>query len=219
MHSPWADHCELRAVVSEHVAHHLVHFRVHRVESGKVLHCQARRASASLRWSTRCSSGARLASLIACRIFGFDVGPTCTAATQASHPDRPVPRVRAASWSHIWPQLGALIDRYVEDARTANGLEEDDRSSLVGSLKGLQRPSINQAGKRLVQGLGDRQYMDGEATQRSETATQFFRACYKVRNALVHGNLDRPAHDVMALRAAYLAKFVADLFAVELQDS
>jgi hypothetical protein len=92
-----------------------------------------------------------------------------------------------------------------------SALPDGEVRSIEGSLKWLKEESIGQAGRRLVERLGDRRYMDG-----SETASEFFRRCYTLRSNLVHGSVPRPSEDDIGARAANLEVFVGHLISGEL---
>lgn len=96
-----------------------------------------------------------------------------------------------------------LVDEFIRTVERS-GLETSEQTSLVGSLKALQRESIGQAGRRLAASLGDRSYM-------GERPTRFFSECYDLRSQLVHGADPRPSQEEIGARAAQLELFVGHL--------
>lgn len=83
-------------------------------------------------------------------------------------------------------------------------LSDDERRSLTQTIAGLKRESINSAGKRLSGTLDGRTYA-GKSPKR------FFRDCYELRSALVHGNLGRPRPETIQQLIGPLGHFVRDL--------
>lgn len=80
-----------------------------------------------------------------------------------------------------------------------------ERESMLGAIRWLQRESINQAGRRLVEGrLGTRQY-------NGRSASDFFTHVYQMRSNLVHGNLPYPTFEMVGAVAAPLEVFVSEL--------
>lgn len=80
-----------------------------------------------------------------------------------------------------------------------------ERESMLGAIRWLQKESINQAGRRLVEArLGTRQY-DGRS------ASDFFTHVYQMRSNLVHGNLPYPTFEMVGAVAAPLEVFVSEL--------
>jgi hypothetical protein len=85
-------------------------------------------------------------------------------------------------------------------------LDEEERRSLEGSLRWLYVESISQAGRRLVESLGDRMY-------ESMTPVKFFTRCYDMRSKLAHGHVPRPTQEEVGLLAASLQVLVGQLIA------
>lgn len=84
----------------------------------------------------------------------------------------------------------------------------EERESMLGALRWLQKESINQAGRRLVENrLGIRQY-DGRS------ASDFFTYVYQMRSNLVHGNIPYPTFEMVAAAAAALEVFVSDFLTI-----
>jgi len=116
----------------------------------------------------------------------------------------------------IEPQLRsegvvAHVDGLVS-ATKSSSLSREEIDSITSSLRWLHSESIGQAGRRLAQSLGDRTYGDDE---RPDT---FFRRCYEMRSALVHGRHPRLTWADVNRRAAQLELFVSDLLAEALLD-
>lgn len=102
------------------------------------------------------------------------------------------------------PEAHEHVDRLIEHTRSAS-LLEDEKNSMIGTLRWLRNESINQAGGRLASSrLDDRSY-DGRS------APDFFSYCYQLRSDLVHGNLPIPTFQEMGSAAGTLEVFVADL--------
>jgi hypothetical protein len=89
-------------------------------------------------------------------------------------------------------------------------LPNDQVASVTGSLEGLLKESIGQAGRKLASKLDDRAYMT-----ETETPRQFFTKCYALRSTLAHGHDPRPPREEVGVRAASLEHFVADLLTLE----
>lgn len=106
------------------------------------------------------------------------------------------------------PEVLAHVDTLLAATRRS-GLPDNEVNSIVGSLTYMRKESIGQAGRRLVQALGERRYMD-------ERPTQFFTRCYAMRSQLVHGHYPLPTRTEVDRRAASLELFVSHLLSGEL---
>jgi len=104
----------------------------------------------------------------------------------------------------------AHVDELIH-ATQESGLAKQDVDSLVISLRHLRTESIGRAGKRLVERLGGRRYMD-------HTPKQFFQSCYDFRSRLVHGGTDRPSRDDVEGYSVELEVLLMDLLSFELLD-
>jgi hypothetical protein len=90
-------------------------------------------------------------------------------------------------------------------ATKAASIVQEERESMLGTIRWLAKESINQAGRRLATArLGVRQY-DGR------TAADFFSHVYHMRSNLVHGNLPYPTFEMVGAAAAPLEVFVSEL--------
>lgn len=107
--------------------------------------------------------------------------------------------------------VAAHVARLVVATKEADDIPQTERESLIGSLRGLEQESVGQAGRRLAESLGEREYM-GEAPR------SFFNRCYELRSALVHGHYPRPEAGEVGTRAANLEGFVGDLLGAALLD-
>ena len=67
-------------------------------------------------------------------------------------------------------------------------MPEDDKESIVGSLRHLTNESLRQAGRRLATTLGDRTYLRLEPKE-------FFVKCYDLRSRVVHGATPFPTRE------------------------
>lgn len=83
-------------------------------------------------------------------------------------------------------------------------LSEEERSSLIGSLRWLCQESISQAGKKIARTLEPKIYMN-------ERPEIFFSRCYEIRSRLLHGSNPLPSARDVAARIPHLREFVADL--------
>ena len=112
----------------------------------------------------------------------------------------------------------ALIERAnrpLEDLKDLDALREQVKESQLGdsvksvlltNLDDVRRESIGAAGRRLAFDLGDNLYMDLDPVT-------FFKKCYPVRSALVHGNATQPEVAWVMNATGPLHWFVADLIA------
>ncbi|SBW24391.1 hypothetical protein FDG2_4135 [Candidatus Protofrankia californiensis] len=100
-------------------------------------------------------------------------------------------------------EVVASLEKLVKDSN----LLEEEANSLRGALKDMRLESIGQAGRRVASLLNG-------STYQGDSPVIFFRRCYSLRSALVHGNSPRPSVADTGLRAAHLEHFVADLIAV-----
>jgi hypothetical protein len=103
------------------------------------------------------------------------------------------------------------IARLVAATSDAGDIPQNERDALIGSLRMLQQESVGQAGRRLAESLGDREYM-------GESPTTFFTRCYELRSSLVHGHYPRPESGEVGSRAANLEGFVGDLLGAPLLE-
>ena len=87
-------------------------------------------------------------------------------------------------------------------------LPEQEKNSMLGTLRWLRVESINQAGRRIVSGrLGNRTYLE-------MTAANFFSHCYQIRSNLIHGNIPIPTFEQIGGVAATLEVFVSELLTI-----
>jgi hypothetical protein len=104
-----------------------------------------------------------------------------------------------------------VLDEIVAHVRQAE-LDEGERRSIIGTLREMKlRESINQAGRRLAQTLGERSYGD-------RLPTRFFSEVYQLRSQLVHGHVPQPDHVRIGLEASCLQQFVSDLLTMAVVD-
>lgn len=114
--------------------------------------------------------------------------------------------------------IEALIDppdREPAEQRVVDELEQIVSESEISTaskqgfgstLSRLRKQSIGQAGAELLEALSDSGY-------ENETPGQFFRRCYNIRSAIVHGNPRRPELTEVQTRAAVLELAVGRLIA------
>lgn len=97
------------------------------------------------------------------------------------------------------------VDQLISTTQNNLSLTEDERNSLIGSLRWLRRESINQTGKKLAASrLADRTY-------RGVSPEDFFALCYRHRSNLVHGNVPIPDYQTIGSLSGELERFVSDL--------
>lgn len=96
------------------------------------------------------------------------------------------------------------ITELIRLTKESFALSMRDKNSLIGSLQDLSKESIGQAGQKLANRLGNREYA-------GQKPSQFFRRCYKLRSKLVHGHVPRPTRDKIDDICASLELFVGDL--------
>lgn len=96
------------------------------------------------------------------------------------------------------------VNDLVERTKGAQ-IPEQDRKSILGSLKYLRREPISASGRALCERrLGDRVYG-------GRRAAKFYSDCYGLRSDLVHGNQPFPTHEEVSSAAGELERLVADL--------
>jgi hypothetical protein len=102
------------------------------------------------------------------------------------------------------------VDTLLSLTLESSNLSNEERQSLLSSLRWLQKESINQAGRRLVsERLGARLYLD-------QSAPKFFSSCYSLRSRLAHGVMPFPTREEVDSFAATLEVFVSDLLSTPL---
>jgi hypothetical protein len=107
-----------------------------------------------------------------------------------------------------------VFEQLVEHVESSD-LADDDKTSLLNSLRPLRHESINRSGQLFAAGkLGDRTYMDNPP----ESPAQFFKKSYGVRSNLVHRNEPQPDRRVVIERGLYLEGFVSHVLASALDD-
>lgn len=92
------------------------------------------------------------------------------------------------------------------DITTAAELNAEERANLTNALRSLKRESGRRAGQRLASEMSGRLY-DGMGP------ADFYKACYTMRNAVVHARLSRPSREDVARSGAVLAQLVSHLVA------
>lgn len=95
------------------------------------------------------------------------------------------------------------LREHVKQLDLADGVKD----VLLTNMDDVRRESIGAAGRRLASELGDKKYMDLDPVA-------FFKTCYPVRSALVHGNATQPEISLVMDATGPLQWFVADLIAV-----
>ncbi len=102
--------------------------------------------------------------------------------------------------------LQQIIDDVEAALEEDLGLCETELASFRGSLRHLRQESISRAGQRLAKAVEDKEY-DGR------DPVTFFKDCYEIRSALVHGGTPHPDHRTVGGHAASLEGMVADVIA------
>lgn len=100
----------------------------------------------------------------------------------------------------------AVVRAAIEQAKQLE-IGAAERQSFVSSLARLLDESISAAGRRLTGSVSGMTYM-------GESAEEFFKKCYDMRSALVHGTSQRPEPFAVGVRAANLARFVGDVLSI-----
>jgi Apea-like HEPN len=96
------------------------------------------------------------------------------------------------------------VDSLIQQTKNAE-LPQEDKASMIGSLRWLASESISQAGRNLSKSrLGERTYNE-------MSAAKFFTYCYSLRSALVHGSFPYPTLDQVSSTGGQLECFVSDL--------
>lgn len=96
------------------------------------------------------------------------------------------------------------VDSLIQQTKNSE-LPQEDKASMIGSLRWLASESISQAGRHLSQArLGERTYKE-------MPAAKFFTYCYGLRSALVHGSIPYPTFDQVSSAVGQLECFVSDL--------
>jgi len=96
------------------------------------------------------------------------------------------------------------VDGFIKEIKHST-LQQNEKQSLIGSLKWLRDESINKAGQRLAaERLGNKIYG-------GKTAPAFFSEVYSTRSNLVHGKVTFPTFQQVNAMAATLEVFVSDL--------
>ncbi len=106
----------------------------------------------------------------------------------------------------------AHVDALIEQTRQAK-LPDSEIASLTGSLRYVTcaKSRSARAGRRLVQSLGPRRYMDLDPGK-------FFTECYTLRSRLVHGGHPRPTTQEIDAVAPALERLVSDLLAADVGE-
>lgn len=100
-----------------------------------------------------------------------------------------------------------LVESFIKQTKELN-LPDQEKNSILGTLRWLKVESINQAGRRMViERLGNRTYLE-------MTASDFFTHCYQIRSNLVHGNLPSPSFEEIGRLAATAEVFVSELLTI-----
>jgi len=106
----------------------------------------------------------------------------------------------------------AYVESLIKATQESANLSDEEKNSLLGSLKWLLDESINQAGRRLAEKkLGARVYA-------KKSAPSFFSYCYDLRSRLVHGKDPLPERGEIGSAAAQLEVFVSDLLSGQLLE-
>ena len=110
------------------------------------------------------------------------------------------------------PKAKAHVETLIRTTQESDSLSDEERNSLLGSLKWLLDESINQAGRRLAESrLGVRVYA-------KKSAPSFFSYCYDLRSRLVHGKYPLLEQGEIGSAAAQLEVFVSDLLSGQLLE-
>jgi hypothetical protein len=108
------------------------------------------------------------------------------------------------------PAVVTHVDTLIDLTRRS-GFPEEEINSLTGSLRHMQKESINQAGRRLMRKLGAELF-------HGLPADKFFTTCYRLRSRLVHGQHPRPGRETIDIYTLNLERLVASLLATPVRD-
>lgn len=97
------------------------------------------------------------------------------------------------------------IDRLIAITLEAS-LDPVQAENLTNALRSLKNESVGVAGRRLVASMDGRKYG-------GQDAVPFFKKCYGMRSALVHGHAKRPSRDEVSMAAAHLESLTGQLIA------
>jgi hypothetical protein len=86
-----------------------------------------------------------------------------------------------------------LLEAFVAQAKSAEGLDEEARERMANGLKALKRQSIISSGKQLARAIGDKEYL-------GRTAPDFWGYAFGLRSSMSHGRSG--AEDTHKLREA-----------------
>lgn len=103
------------------------------------------------------------------------------------------------------PKACGLVDDMLELTRGRDGLADEERRSIMGSLRWLRQESIRQAGLRFCSGLEDFE-VDGWKP------AELYAECYTVRNALTHASDALPSWNHVSSLLAPLQRLVQRAF-------
>ncbi len=102
------------------------------------------------------------------------------------------------------PEAVNHVDGFIDQIRNST-LDDNEKYSLMGSLRWLRDESINKAGQRLVkERLGEKIY-------EGKVAREFFSEIYEMRSRLVHGGTPFPTFREVNAIAAPVEVFVSEL--------
>lgn len=110
------------------------------------------------------------------------------------------------------PRVGEArehVDRLIAHTRSSS-LSEDEKNSLIGSLRWFRYESISRAGRTLASARLGKKIYD------SKSAPDFFTHCYRLRSNLVHGKFPIPTFEEIGAAAANLESFVSDILTCHL---
>lgn len=102
------------------------------------------------------------------------------------------------------PEVLRVVDRIEAEAKSAPEITQEERESLLGSIRWLRVESIRQSGRKLSDLCGGGEYSGLEAEE-------LFLKAYDVRNRLVHGHSPPPARQEVGAVAAPLEVMLSEL--------
>lgn len=96
------------------------------------------------------------------------------------------------------------IDELIQLTSDSPKLTNSEKDSFIGSLQGLYKESIGQAGRKLASKLTGHKYMERDPQD-------FFTYCYSLRSKLVHGCVPQPTLGEVGTAAVNLEAFAGDI--------
>lgn len=108
-------------------------------------------------------------------------------------------------------KVQAHVQSLIDQTKAAD-LPEQEKESILGSLKSLFQDSVSRAGQKLAATLEGRTYMD-------LPPEKFFKKCYTLRSRLAHGDVPRPSFEEVNMMNGPLEQCVGHLLCPKLLEA